>query len=740
VNSARVQVQAAGAEAASAEGKAREADRVRKEAEAAQARAAAAAAEAGRAAAQAQAQAKAARGQAEAAGLRMAQSNQAMEVARRQSDELTLASLDLTNRMIIPELRRASSLSAPADAEARIEQAQEALAPLSRANPEAFATAAMALRLEQAEFARASLDTVALAKTIDDFQGAGTTAGLRPALAELSLAQAERFSATADMLRGAPDRAILGLNRAQALLAAPGRVDQDKEDEAAWRKLFQAMTHAELGEALLAQGRGAEAFQHAESCLANISLETIRTIDGKLLEVRCLIIQASGISDEAERGETFELAAQNLLKLARQEPRSTDVDLLKLLLIRQYFSFPDQDGTIDVSQDNMAALVDQVLGKMLSKSYWLDEDGLPTAETMYPMEAWLEAEIVTKFVAASAGMAPDKDAFGVLKPLLTRAWDRMRSLRLYMLSAPVSQDHQLRLHAAQLAQRQLESYVALPATAEWRAATSVFDYQDSLETATGGVQLIASDGAAEERARRALIDHATSIVRAAADRISLTRYPEAQLFVAQTRSSIDAICGGENGSSYGCAELSRLYGEFQAAVTAEEQALTEKLAGRTRGSAAVEIWTDGRGVALAGFDPVTCLGGGDALTAEADSKATFTEICELRKGRYAYGHLWGGQVWLFESEANLAAFKSNPGAYVPQFGGRDTGQLVEASDVALAEVDGSYFVGVADGKRYLFSGTINESGSPVSAIFELTREQLAAAIANGKLVAGGRRR
>jgi hypothetical protein len=60
------------------------------------------------------------------------------------------------------------------------------------------------------------------------------------------------------------------------------------------------------------------------------------------------------------------------------------------------------------------------------------------------------------------------------------------------------------------------------------------------------------------------------------------------------------------------------------------------------------------GLAISGFDPV----------------AYFTDSRAL-PGKGEFEHAYGGAVWEFRNEGNLAAFAAAPEIYMPQFGGYD---------------------------------------------------------------------
>jgi hypothetical protein len=71
------------------------------------------------------------------------------------------------------------------------------------------------------------------------------------------------------------------------------------------------------------------------------------------------------------------------------------------------------------------------------------------------------------------------------------------------------------------------------------------------------------------------------------------------------------------------------------------------------------------GLALFGFDPVSYFIDGAA-----------------RDGSESHELSFGGLTWRFRSEANRAAFRDRPDAYVPRFGGYDPIALVRGAPVA----------------------------------------------------------
>jgi hypothetical protein len=87
------------------------------------------------------------------------------------------------------------------------------------------------------------------------------------------------------------------------------------------------------------------------------------------------------------------------------------------------------------------------------------------------------------------------------------------------------------------------------------------------------------------------------------------------------------------------------------------------------------------GIALFGFDPVSYFLDGTA-----------------RAGSESFELAFGGFTWRFRSEANRAAFRDRPDAYVPRFGGYDPIALVRGAPVAGHP---RIFV-VHEGRLYLF--------------------------------------
>jgi YHS domain-containing protein len=71
------------------------------------------------------------------------------------------------------------------------------------------------------------------------------------------------------------------------------------------------------------------------------------------------------------------------------------------------------------------------------------------------------------------------------------------------------------------------------------------------------------------------------------------------------------------------------------------------------------------GIALFGFDPVSYFLDGIA-----------------QAGSESFELAFGGLTWRFRSEANRAAFRERPDAYVPRFGGYDPIALVRGAPVA----------------------------------------------------------
>jgi len=65
-------------------------------------------------------------------------------------------------------------------------------------------------------------------------------------------------------------------------------------------------------------------------------------------------------------------------------------------------------------------------------------------------------------------------------------------------------------------------------------------------------------------------------------------------------------------------------------------------------------------------------------------------------GKAEFEYQWNGATWRFSSGANLAAFKANPEAYAPQYGGYCAKALSEGN---LASIDPRAWK-IVDGKLY----------------------------------------
>ncbi len=92
--------------------------------------------------------------------------------------------------------------------------------------------------------------------------------------------------------------------------------------------------------------------------------------------------------------------------------------------------------------------------------------------------------------------------------------------------------------------------------------------------------------------------------------------------------------------------------------------------------------SDGRsGLGLAGYDPLS-----------------FWLDAQPRPGDPALELAWGGFAWRFVGEANRAAFRRDPAAFLPRFGGYDA---VGIAGGRIARADPTIFL-VRDDRLYLF--------------------------------------
>lgn len=102
------------------------------------------------------------------------------------------------------------------------------------------------------------------------------------------------------------------------------------------------------------------------------------------------------------------------------------------------------------------------------------------------------------------------------------------------------------------------------------------------------------------------------------------------------------------------------------------------------------VGVDGENVAVGGYDAVSYFRG-DGTPVKGDARYSVT---------------WKGAEWHFESQANADAFKADPAAFAPQYGGHCAWAMSSGS---LAPGDPAFYK-VVDGKLYLnFNEEIQQS-------------------------------
>lgn len=97
-------------------------------------------------------------------------------------------------------------------------------------------------------------------------------------------------------------------------------------------------------------------------------------------------------------------------------------------------------------------------------------------------------------------------------------------------------------------------------------------------------------------------------------------------------------------------------------------------------AAEARVYSDWRGRAIRGFDPVAYFTEGRPTPGSADITLE-----------------WNGATWRFANEANRAAFRADPAAYAPQYGGWCAWAMAQG---ATAAVDPEAW-DIIDGKLYL---------------------------------------
>ncbi len=92
------------------------------------------------------------------------------------------------------------------------------------------------------------------------------------------------------------------------------------------------------------------------------------------------------------------------------------------------------------------------------------------------------------------------------------------------------------------------------------------------------------------------------------------------------------------------------------------------------------VYTNWRGLALSGYDPVAYFSDGRPVEGSAELSAE-----------------WSGATWRFSSEANRARFLASPERYAPQYGGycawaMARGEAVSADPEAWSIVEGKLYL------------------------------------------------
>lgn len=104
------------------------------------------------------------------------------------------------------------------------------------------------------------------------------------------------------------------------------------------------------------------------------------------------------------------------------------------------------------------------------------------------------------------------------------------------------------------------------------------------------------------------------------------------------------------------------------------------LTGATRAAAIDPVWSNWRGLAVAGYDPVAYFTDGKAV-----------------EGSSEFTTKWQGATWRFASAAHRDQFVADPGKYAPQYGGYCAWAV---SQDKTAGIDPEAWK-IVDGKLYL---------------------------------------
>jgi hypothetical protein len=445
----------------------------------------------------------------------------------------------------------------------------------------------------------------------------------------------------------------------------------------------------------------------------------------RLLKVQCLVAGAAAIDDDLQALSRLEAAAGEILNV-----RDADEQALPSFSIARSNLFTAAARRMAMIQRagalTGAPLRIDSLDRLWNEAQigWpvidrLPEDYIPMFGSLYRGEVLEQAVMLTEYTRMrlpdySPLFPPDRflRRADVFFQMLAREDYADNPVTALHVADALAQHNQVRLDLVQAARRGAD----FPAATVLDAVHSIITYELFLAKLPAGSA--EARLAASHRLAQSLLEGLD---------LTRVRYPQSSdLPVAISQLGV-ATCRPDSAVAR-TTECAALIGARDAALSlimAQARRLAELTdeARRQGPPVPVNLWTDDRGIALAGYDPLTCdvlaslartgrmprdASNPDAAPAAAagaspaaeDSRSWSLVPCRLRRGYYQFAAAINGRVWLFENEANLRTFRRGRRSYAPELGGYDT---LAMSAMQVRPIEGEAYGGVSPGGRlYLF--------------------------------------
>ncbi|HVQ09870.1 MAG TPA: AAA family ATPase [Allosphingosinicella sp.] len=744
--SARNQATMSLAAAAKSRTEAAAASRVRRWAEARLAMASNDAAAARRAEQAARVAAASARGQMQAAAASVAQARIENVETRAETARMREMAVGMIySDRLAPRIRQASG---DPNFRQRLPSLQGEIQVLENLDSTAFAAANIELRLQQAEMEANELNVAtmqSLAQQVKDQAEAQPPSVDRA----LWLSRANILLGRAQLLQNEPGAAEAAFRAAIEQLgtltnAASAASAPDGATAANWTAgaggYASAMAdprhvvaNARYGRTLaLLELNNPAAAAEAASCVAGVGQGPISP-DLSLARAQCLSLSSAAAASDEQAIGVMEEAAEAMVHLpANVDPFQMSVARSELLLrfLTRYNAILARGADYSGPTRNLEMLM---LGLAMNSSR---SPGLsvptpsPVPESgnrMYIKDALEQAAVIGRFLEMESEDSPIQQILlGRSEALLAVVETNFGQNGDRRAAARVSQVFEL--DAANRTRM-----IARATDLDWSKVLSAINVMDRHRRF-----LAPLSGAGVEGMRGALRRQALGLF--AVIDIDKIRYPGLLDLPAEVEDFVSRLCPAGALEVPECRDLITAGDSFRAAAGARRDALAAMVAPvRAPG-----LWVDEQGIALAGFDPVSCAalassstdrrgsGGARALSddaepsglpgARADPSGWGLQTCALRRGFYLLSTMFEGRVWLFESSENRRSFMRNPNRYIPRLGGYDTLALAGDAPGRVVEIEGDVYGAVSPlGNLYLFSDEVSAATAPRRAISSARR-------------------